>query len=137
MGLQREGGHATLEPLPGVETSAEASAQTGFQLQELCREGASLHALEGILPRAGPQSAHHLRCELRGVLLHLLQPGVGDCEWDLFPLEEREVSTKPGRRVCINTNTHAQVPTTRTEACRGSWMSWRDGISMTIDEGMT
>lgn len=92
MGRHGQSRHTALGPLPCVETAGEAVEEAGFLVQKLGPEAGHLHAVEGVLSRARPPRADDKRCELRGVLLYLLQPGERDRGWDILPRQEREVS---------------------------------------------
>ena len=47
--------------------------------------------MEGIFPCSRPSSTNDLRCQLRRVLLYLLQPDRGNCERCILPCKERKV----------------------------------------------
>lgn len=53
--------------------------------------------MEGTLSGTGSSGSNHNGGQLRGILLHLLQPGEGGSKRHLFPLEEREVSFRLSR----------------------------------------
>jgi hypothetical protein len=82
---------ATLGTLPSMAPSGEIGQITLLHAEELSTARAYFHALERILPGARPSRQDDFWCELRGFLLHLLQPVRWQCQWHLLPCEEREV----------------------------------------------
>ena len=72
MGFKRESRHAALGALPCLASTGQASEASWLQLQEFCAAREHLHALEGILSRAGSSCVDDLGSELWGLLLYLL-----------------------------------------------------------------
>jgi hypothetical protein len=88
LGFIGESRPTTLGTLPCLASFSKIGEVALFHAEELSTARAHIHALERVLLSTRPPRQDDFGCELRGLLLHLLQPVRWQRQWDLLPCEE-------------------------------------------------